>query len=186
MKLQGLAATLPLFFLVGACAVSQTEDVRSDEAGLVSDATSMVRRPDGRWDVRCRNGRHEVVTSEQITANDVCNDEPTVCVLRCKERWSNGQCKTWDEDYCAPNATCRAHVTERWSNGQAKDFGPDFCTAGDNECVVQCVARWSNGQCSDFGADRCAKGTVACIPHVIERWSDGNPKAFGPDFCKEG
>jgi hypothetical protein len=44
----------------------------AQEAPLVSGIKSMVKRPDGRFDVTCDNGRIEVVTADQIRQDDVC------------------------------------------------------------------------------------------------------------------
>jgi hypothetical protein len=42
----------------------------------VSDVASMQVRPDGNYDVICRNGTFEVATETDIRANAVCLDEP--------------------------------------------------------------------------------------------------------------
>jgi hypothetical protein len=64
--------TFLLLGLVVACS-SSSEDVDSTESNLVEDIASMTRRPDGLFDIRCRDGRFEVASAEQIRANAVCN-----------------------------------------------------------------------------------------------------------------
>src|SRR5262245_33306192 len=47
-------------------------DPQSTEHPLIHDARVTVPREDGRFDVLCQNGSHEVVTYEDIRANHVC------------------------------------------------------------------------------------------------------------------
>ncbi len=172
---------------LAACASAPDDDTgASSESPLISDASSLIQRPDGRFDVVCKDGSREVVTAEQIAANEVCNSTPFTCVRRCAARFQNGNCREWAADYCDRGATCRPHVIDRFQNGNPREYGPDFCTSGPSMCVAQCTERFQNGNPQTFGPDRCAKGTIACIPRVVARFQNGNPQAFGPDFCKEG
>jgi hypothetical protein len=58
-------------FVLSAC--SSSEGTGTNEPEAVSDIFSMTRRPDGLFDVHCRDGRFEVASAEQILANAVCN-----------------------------------------------------------------------------------------------------------------
>jgi hypothetical protein len=59
-------------FTVLACAAPANEDVEVQESPVIENATSIVRRPDGLFDVTCEDGRTEVVSADQIRSNEVC------------------------------------------------------------------------------------------------------------------
>lgn len=63
---------------IAACASSTTNDAASSEAPVIESARSIVRRPDGRFDVICDDDRHEVVTADQIRQNEVCTNGAAV------------------------------------------------------------------------------------------------------------
>jgi hypothetical protein len=183
----GLGALSSLFVLVlAACSAGpEPEEAASNEAPLVSDASSMIQRPDGRWDVVCKNGRTEVVTTAQIMANDVCGSSlPPRCVRNCTARYSDGSCRTYGADYCAPGATCVPNVISRYSDGSAREYGPDFCAAGPAECKSRCTARYSDGSCRTYAADICGPPGAGCVPRCTDRYSDGSCRNYGEDFCK--
>ncbi len=166
---------------------SENDHVRQASAPLIEDVTSMVQRSDGKFDVLCKNGTHEVATTADILSNRVCSGTtaPLRCVKNCSARWSDGSCKSFTADYCAPNATCIAHCTERWSDGSCKNFGTDFCRAGEAVCTSVCGSRWSDGSCKSFADDHCGAGEYVCVKQCAARWSDGSCKTLGNDFCKE-
>ncbi len=62
----------PVFALLCACSRTVSPDVGTDEAPVIEDAASMVARPDGAYDVTCKDGRTEVATAEQIRSDAVC------------------------------------------------------------------------------------------------------------------
>src|SRR5262245_12830988 len=57
--------------IVGPACVS-ADGVDRLEPEQISDAESMTRRPDGRFDVVCRDGRREIVNALGISLNTVC------------------------------------------------------------------------------------------------------------------
>lgn len=65
-----LAAVAASF--VAGCSVPGRDDVASSDDPLITDADSMTRRSDGRFDVHCRNGRIEVATAAEIQSGDIC------------------------------------------------------------------------------------------------------------------
>jgi hypothetical protein len=177
---------LAVVFAAIGCSAPPAEETATDEAPLIANAVSIVRRSDGNWDVVCQGGTTQIVTTAQILANDVCTAAPVTCVASCNARWANGTCQQFGPDYCASGATCTAHVIERWSNGTAKTYASDYCVAGQGTCIPHCAARWSNGTCKAYDADVCGTAPIACVPRVVERWSNGVAKTYGPDFCKQG
>jgi hypothetical protein len=58
-------------FVLAAC--SSSEGTGTSDPELVEDIVSMTKRPDGLFDVRCRDGRLEIASADQIRANQVCN-----------------------------------------------------------------------------------------------------------------
>ena len=56
------------------------------------------------------------------------------CVPRCLERFSDGSCRRFAEDYCAPNAYCVERCTERWSDGSCRVYGADYCGSEPERC----------------------------------------------------
>jgi hypothetical protein len=69
-----------LLLSTAACQAAEPSDgVGVDESSVIEDATSIVRRPDGAFDVTCADGRTEVVTADQIRADDVCTPPPSGC-----------------------------------------------------------------------------------------------------------
>ena len=56
------------------------------------------------------------------------------CVPRCLERFSDGSCRDFAEDYCANNAYCIERCTERWSDGTCRVYGADYCGSAPDRC----------------------------------------------------
>jgi hypothetical protein len=72
-------ARLSSFFALGASVVavacsSATVDAPSgtSEQAAIEDADAILRLPDGRYDVRCRDGRRETVSADDLRADRVC------------------------------------------------------------------------------------------------------------------
>lgn len=59
-------------FLISACGVKQSSSKTKD----IQDIYSMMARPDGLFDVKCRNGAIEVRTVTQIRLGQVCVTQP--------------------------------------------------------------------------------------------------------------
>src|SRR5262249_32278154 len=57
--------------LSGGCS-DGADSVGEAKSAQVSDAQSITRRPDGLFDVVCRDGRQEVANETEILANTVC------------------------------------------------------------------------------------------------------------------
>ncbi len=71
----GLAA---IAISVVACGSSaEGEATGSAQQEQISDIGSMTQRPDGQFDVVCKNGATEVVTATQIAQNQVCRGGST-------------------------------------------------------------------------------------------------------------
>jgi hypothetical protein len=175
--------------LLAACAGAPSEETAAEsaQAPLVQDASSMIQRSDGRWDVVCKDGRREVVTTSQVLANDVCQTtSPDRCVRKCSARFSDGTCRTFDADFCGPGATCVARVTARFSDGTPREYTADFCNAGPAECGVRCSSRFSDGTCRTYDADFCGATAGRCVTRCSSRFSDGTCRTYEADFCKEG
>jgi hypothetical protein len=66
------AATGTLMALALMGCFASSDNLGSDESAEIGDVQSINRRPDGLFDVRCRDGRHEVATEDEILANTVC------------------------------------------------------------------------------------------------------------------
>lgn len=66
MKLRLILATL----LLSACGAPEASD--SSETAALGDAQRIDQRPDGKYDVLCRDGRREVVTAADLQQNNVC------------------------------------------------------------------------------------------------------------------
>ena len=180
-------AVLSCSAFAAACSSANDEEAtKAAEAPLVADASSMVQRADGRWDVVCKNGTTQVVTTAQILANDVCAATPMRCVPKCMARYSDGSCRTFGPDFCGAGATCVATVTSRYSDGSPKDYGPDFCNAGPAVCGVQCTERYSDGSCKTYGPDVCGAAAAKCVLKCSDRYSDGSCRTYAADFCKQG
>lgn len=66
-----------LFLSLAACTASPLSSSSSSSSSeLVENIQSIQKRPDGRFDVTCDNGRTEVVTADQIRNDDVCGGAP--------------------------------------------------------------------------------------------------------------
>lgn len=142
---------------LAACSSAPADDqaVNGGEDALVSDAASMTQRPDGTWDVVCKDGRHEVVTVAEIVADKVCNGAaPSTCVQKCEARFDNGTCKTYAPDFCGPAASCVKQCNARFDNGTCKTYSPDYCGPAST-CITSCAARFDNGTCKTYGPDLC-------------------------------
>ncbi len=63
---------LGLGLVVSACSAAEPNDVESQEQEAVSDIVSMTARGDGSYDVKCRDGRTEVVTAHDVERGRVC------------------------------------------------------------------------------------------------------------------
>src|SRR5262245_47662595 len=109
--------------LVG-CSGSPTEGTGASEQASVSDSASITRRDDGRFDVVCLDGTNEVVTKDELLADEVCGAGGSVtCVRRCNSRYSDGSCASWGEDYCGSHATCVQRCVSRYSDGSCASWG---------------------------------------------------------------
>jgi hypothetical protein len=182
-----LGFSVILGVLGAACSTGSADEATgSGTAPLVEDASSMIQRSDGRWDVVCKDGTREVVTTQQILANDVCVSAPVSCVRKCAARFADGSCRSFAADFCAPGATCIAHVTSRFADGSPREYSEDFCNAGPAECAVRCSARFADGSCRTYDADFCGTTTVRCITNCAARFSDGSCRDYAADFCKQG
>jgi hypothetical protein len=170
---------------LAACSSASTDDAAvSGEDALVSDAASMTQRADGSWDVVCKDGRREVVTTADILADKVCGGAPPIaCVQKCAARYNTGACKTPAPDFCGPAATCAKQCSERYNNGECKTYAEDFCGPAST-CVTQCSERYNNGTCKTYAADLCGASDVACIAQCAERYNNGECKTYKADFCK--
>lgn len=72
-----LRLSCPTLLALVACTSSAHDDgAESTEAPLISDADSLTRRADGRFDVTCKDGHTEIATVEQIQAGQICNVAP--------------------------------------------------------------------------------------------------------------
>jgi|GEM_PF-6719684 len=71
MRLPFLSVFVGLSVVVG-CA-DDPKRVAGADNELVEDVAQMTRRPDGFFDVRCRDGRTEIVSAEQLRSDQVCN-----------------------------------------------------------------------------------------------------------------
>ncbi len=91
------------------------------------------------------------------TSWDRCDDrgrDRYQCVKHCKSRWSDGECRGYEPDFCGPDAKCVAKCTSRWSDGTCRGYESDFC--GPNaKCITNCTSRWSDGECRGYGPDTC-------------------------------
>jgi len=59
--------------LVVACSSStEAPETGTAQQEAIEDVESILRLPDGRFDVRCRDGRRETVTAEDLRADRVC------------------------------------------------------------------------------------------------------------------
>jgi hypothetical protein len=77
-RLTLLAFTAPLAVLVACSSNTGGSDAAaSGSQAEVSDIQSMTRLSDGRFDVLCRDGHHEVVSSDDVVANRVCQTTPS-------------------------------------------------------------------------------------------------------------
>ena len=79
-------ALLLFSFVITGCGESSNNS--SSDTFAVEDATSIIARGDGTYDVLCRDGRREVVTANDIRANRVCvggsggGSSDIICVAR--------------------------------------------------------------------------------------------------------
>jgi hypothetical protein len=55
-----------------ACSSSTEAPAGAVEQEAIEDVETILRLPDGRFDVRCRDGRREVVTADDLRADRVC------------------------------------------------------------------------------------------------------------------
>ena len=82
------------FAALTACSAGATNDgAQAGESDLVSDAATLTQRPDGKFDVVCKGGRHEIVTVADILADKVCEGAPlpVTCVKQCNARDINAE-----------------------------------------------------------------------------------------------
>jgi hypothetical protein len=191
--------------LAMACSSGEDPAASAMESELIADAQSMTQLPDGRWNVVCKDGTTEIVTSTQILANEVCTggaNVPVTCVSRATARWNDGSVRTYAADFCGKNPICTAKATERWNDGSVKSYGEDYCVSGGSAtCVKRAESRWSDGSVKSYAEDYCATPSAVCIPkgegpdycgaspscaeNCIARWSDGSCRTLGDLFCKE-
>jgi hypothetical protein len=63
---------------IAACAQAVEDDspLGTNQMAAIADARSFAKRPDGKFDVVCTDGRTQVVTRAQIAAQDVCKPVP--------------------------------------------------------------------------------------------------------------
>src|SRR4051812_21182019 len=128
---------------MAACSAPPADDgATSGEDQLVSDAASMTQKPDGTWDVVCKDGRHQNVPTADILADKVCNgDLPITCVQKCAKRYDNGNCQTYAPDFCAPAASCTKQCAARYDNGNCQTYAEDSCGPAEM-CISHCTARY--------------------------------------------
>lgn len=182
-------ALTPACAVVDAASPDEPEPSGTATSALVADATLLLRRPDGRFDVRCSSGAVELVTEQQIFADDVCRVAgPTVCAPRCSSRWPNGTCRTFAADFCgAGGASCAAYCAARWLDGSCRSYGPDVCAASPITCAAKCAGRWPTGACRGYDADSCAAGaTATCVATCVARGPTGDCRDYGADTCAAG
>lgn len=68
-----LVSSIPCLVLLSGCAVRHAEDdTQSQEQGAVTDISQMTARDDGRFDVTCKDGRHEIVLPIDVSEGRVC------------------------------------------------------------------------------------------------------------------
>jgi hypothetical protein len=72
MRNQSWVAVVALSSSVFACSTADSDVERSTEQAQISDIASMAKRPDGRFNVVCTDGRTQIVTAADIAANRVC------------------------------------------------------------------------------------------------------------------
>lgn len=75
LSFSGLSVSL-VSVVAGCSAASAGDDATPSESPLISDASSFTQRSDGRFDVRCRDGRTEIASAAQIQNGEVCNVPP--------------------------------------------------------------------------------------------------------------
>jgi len=139
---------LGLAFL-GVVGCADRAEVASQDADLVDDIASMTRRPDGLFDVRCRDGRREVVSSAQILANDVCNGGAPGPTTTLRVRYACDGASNLEMRVLAPDGTenvervaftfasdCR-ETAARLTRARAEVTRPTFIGVCDAETKLQ-------------------------------------------------
>jgi hypothetical protein len=79
MRSAFLAAPL----LIIACSASP-DSIGASESAQISDIVSIKGRPDGLFDVVCKDGRHEVANEAEIHANTICSQSSCAAVNTCE------------------------------------------------------------------------------------------------------
>ena len=189
-RISVLLAGLAVASLVACSSASVDGAARGDENDLVADAASMNHRPDGNWDVVCKDGRQEVATTADILADKVCGGlPPQVCIAQCSSRHSNGNCETQAADFCGPAATCVAQCASRYPSGTCEKYTADFC-GPVSACVPQCSARFPSSTCEKYTTDFCAAAVApaapVCVPRCTARFPSGTCEKYGADSCAAG
>lgn len=131
------------FALATACSVGESERAGQVEQAQVDDVQSMERRSDGRFDVVCRDGRREIVTSEDILANRVCRTTsgPSGVVIY-------GRSDSCGSDYAIASVT----------------------SSTDCQRLSDTDAAWSvsvNGRCNNISDTTVRKACLAFMPGAV-------------------
>lgn len=122
-------ALIALASAVVACSSSRDDVLGGASQDLVSDIASMVQRPDGNFDVTCKDGSREIATPAQITENRVCRSpgSPPAGVIIYDPSDScatgNAVARVTASTNCASLPTTRASSVS--VNGQCTDLVPD-------------------------------------------------------------
>lgn len=63
---------LSMVLCISACGDNNEKTKETSQVKAVEDASSIVKRSDGRFNVRCENGTSEIATAQDIRDNTVC------------------------------------------------------------------------------------------------------------------
>jgi hypothetical protein len=116
----------------------------------ISDIASMQLRSDGNYNVLCKNGTFEVVSSSDIAANNVCPNVPASAVIQ------NGTYKV------APGAgLCDQKLTGTYAAGVLQSLRLDYPSCAGQFLVAAC-----NGLvCSGVSGSQTIRVTVIDSTH---------------------
>jgi hypothetical protein len=184
-------ATIPA---AAACG-SGGEGTGTSEPELVEDIVSMTKRPGGLFDVRCRDGRFEIASADQIRANQVCNGGGPPVGTALRVRYACDGSSQLEIRALRGNGTeavervpfsfssqCR-NATSSLSATRSQITRPTFVAVCDNKSTLQRFAVSPTNGLSRISPTPCRESRP---PIGTPRYARGAHESAGPRMGGEG